>query len=194
MKRVLLILLVLMPFTLILNINTSKANENSLLNNFEGVYHLEYFLQFSPYKKGYSTTKYGLDLEKLNDSGESYLKISLYYEDLQLTIFNDNYSYIISIPSREISETSKKSYNEYLTGTHTELFLNTSEFENPHIIRIDEPLTFSGYFEDYQAPESLRSDITFNYMGIKEYNAKLLYNFTTYHYHVRHVLLSGGDF
>lgn len=177
-----------------INAQTGKANSNKFLNDFDGVYHLEYFMKFSPYKNGYSTTKYALDLERYNESGEDYIKVSLYYEDPQLTLFNDNYSYKISLTSREILEPSKKNYKEYLSGTHSELFINTSEFESSHKIRIDEPLTFSDYLKDYQAPESLRSDIPFNYVGIEEYDSNLLSNFTTYHYKIRHVLWTGGDF
>lgn len=183
-----------MPIALILNIPISTANNNAILNNFEKVYHLEYFLRFSPTKDGYSETKYALDFEKYNESGESYIKISIYYEDLQLTIFNDNFSYIISLSSREILEASDNDYSEYLLGTHTELFLKPSEFENSNKIRIDEPLTFSDYLKDYQDPQSLRSDVTFNYVGIEQYYLNSQYNFTSYHYKITHVLWTEGDF
>ena len=186
--------MILIPIISIINIRTGKANSNEFLNDFDGVYHLEYFMQFSPYKNGYTTTKYALDLERYNESGEDYMKVSLYYEDPQLTLFNDNYSYMISLTSREILEPSKNKYNEYLSGTHTELFINTSEFESSPKIRIDEPLTFSDYLKEYQDPQSLRSDITFNYIGIEEFDSNLLYNFTTFHYNIRHVIWTDGDF
>lgn len=183
-----------MNFPLISNATTVKANNDDLPNNFNEVYHLEYFIQFSPDNNGYSTTKYAFDLEKYNESGESYLKASLYYEDLDLTLFNKNYSYVISLSSREIQEPSNNNYNQYITGTHTELFLNISDFENTPKIRIDEPMTFSKYFNKYLDSSSIRSDITFNYNGTEEYNLDLIYNFTTYHYFSKHVLWSGGEY
>ncbi|MFW9940674.1 MAG: hypothetical protein ACFFFT_06510 [Candidatus Thorarchaeota archaeon] len=175
------------------SITIANTTNDYLPNNFNDIHHLEYLLQFSPPKEGYLTAKYALDLEKYNESGESYIKISVHYEDLSLTLFNDNYNYKIALSSREIIEVSNSDYNEYMLGTHTELFLNTSEFENSTVIRIDEPLTFSNYLKDYQDPESLRSDITFNYVGVKKYNSSLLYNFTTHHYKIRHVLWVQGE-
>jgi len=186
--------LFLIPIISIINVRASKTNSSEFLNNFDGIYHLEYFIQFTPYKNGYSTTKYAIDLERYNKSEEDYMKVSLYYKDSQLTHFNDNYSYIISLTSRELLEPSKNKYNEYLSGTHTELFLNISEFESSPKIRIDEPLTFSDYFKDYQDPQSLRSDVTFSYVGIEKYDSNLLYDFTTFHYNIKHVIWTDGDF
>jgi hypothetical protein len=186
--------LILLPISLIFNTRTGEANSNALLDNFEEVNHLQYYVRFSPSKYDYFATKYGLDLEKYNEGGESYLKILLYYEDVRLTLFKDNYSYAISFSSREILETSNKNYNEYLLGTHSEIFLNSSEFKSSLKIRIDEPMTFSEYLKDYQDPKSRRSDITFYYVGIEQYNSNLLHNFTTRHYNTSQVLWTEGDF
>lgn len=183
-----------MNFPLISNITSVKANNYDLPDNFDEVYHLENFLKFSPDNNGYSTTKYAFDLEKYNESGESFVEVSVYYEDLDLTLLNDNYSYVISLSSREIQETSNNNYNQYISGTHTDIFLNMSDFENSHKIRIDEAMTFSKYFKKYQDPSTIKSDITFNYVGTEEYNSGLLYNFTTYHYFSRAVLWSEGDY
>ncbi|NVM19157.1 MAG: hypothetical protein HWN80_15695 [Candidatus Lokiarchaeota archaeon] len=183
-----------MNFPLISNITEVKANNDVLPDSFNEVYHLEYFLQFSPHKNGYSTTKYAIDLEKYNVSGESFVKASLYYEDLDLRLLNDNYSYVISLSSREIQETSNNNYNQHISGTHTDIFLNLSDFENSRKIRIDEAMTFSKYFKNYQDPSTIKSDITSNYVGTEEYNSNLLYNYTTYHYFTKHVLWSEGDY
>jgi hypothetical protein len=182
-----------MNFTLISNITIVKANNDDLPDNFDEAYHLEYLLRFSPNNNGYSTTKYAIDLEKYNESGEFYVEVSLSYEDLDLTLLNDNYSYVISLSSREIQETSNNNYNQYISGTHTDIFLNRSDFENSHLIRIDEVMTFSKYFKKYQDPVTIKSDITSNYVGTEEYNSGL-YNFTTYHYFSKHVLWSEGDY
>jgi len=179
---------------LISNITIINASDDDLPYNLKEFYHLEYFLQFSPHKNGYSTTKYAVDLETFNNSGESFIRASLFYEDLQLTLFNDNYGYIISLSSREILEANNNNYNQFISGTHTELFLNESEYENSHKIRIDETLTFSNYFIKYQEPNSFRSDVTFNYVGIENYSSNLLYDFTTYHYNITHVIWSDGDY
>ncbi|GAG41801.1 unnamed protein product [marine sediment metagenome] len=182
-----------MNFPLVSNIVIVKANNDNLPDIFNEVYHLEYFLQFSPDNNGYSTTKYAFDLEKYNESGESFVEVSVYYEDLDLTLLNDNYSYVISLSSREIQDPSNNNYNQYISGSHTDIFLNLSDFENSHKIRIDEAMTFSKYFDKYRDPSTIKSDITFNYVGTEEYNSDLLYNYTTYHYFAKHVLWSEGD-
>ena len=186
-------LLFLINVSLISTVIIVKANIDGIPDNFEEVYHLEYLLKFTPDNNGYTTTKYAFDLEKYNESGESFLEVSVFYEDLDLTLLNDNFSYVISLSSREIQDPSNKNYNKYISGSHTDIFLNLSDFENSHKIRIDEAMTFSKYFDKYRDPSTIKSDITFNYVGTEAYNSSLLHNFTTYHYYSRFVLWSEGD-
>ena len=183
-----------MIIPIISNSTIVKANDENLPSDFSEIYHLEYLIQFSPIKDHYSTTKYALNLENDVIDGENYTKVSVFYEDIDLTYLKDNLSYIISQSSRMIIEVSNMEYDDYIKGTHTELLLNISNFNNVQKYRIDETLTFSNYFSEYQSSGSIRSDVTFNYIGIETINTSSAYNFTTHHFNAQHIIWSEGDY
>lgn len=183
-----------MIIPIISNSTIVRANDENLPSDYSEIYHLEYLILFAPTKDQYSTTKYALNLENYEIDGENYTKVSTFYEDIDLTYLRDNLSYIISQSSRMIIEVSDMEYDAYIKGTHTELLLNISNFNNSQKFRIDETLTFSNYFKEYQSSDSIRSDVTFNYMGIETINTNSAYNFTTHHFNAQHIIWSEGDY
>ncbi len=183
-----------MIIPIISNSTIVRANDENLPSDFSEIYHLEYLILFAPTKDHYSTTKYALNLENYEIGGENYTKVSAFYEDLDLTYLRDNLSYIISQSSRRIIEVSNMEYDAYIKGTHTELLLNISSFNSSQKFRIDETLTFSNYFKEYQSSDSIRSDVTFHYIGIETINTNSAYNFTTHHFNAQHIIWSEGDY
>ncbi len=192
--KFLLLISIILVIPIISNSSIVRANGDNLPSDFSEIYHLEYLIRFSPTKNYYSTTKYALKLDNYEIDGENYTKVSVYYEDINLTFLRDNISYIISQSSRKITEVGDMEYDDYIKGTHTELLLNISNFNTSQKFRIDETLTFSNYFNEYQSPDSIRSEVTFNYIGIETINTNSAYNFTTHHFNAQHIIWSEGDY
>ena len=146
------------------------------------IQHVEYYLEFSPEQKGYSTTKYAMDLEVIETEGDSILKIDVNYEDVDLTEAGENFNYKIILDSHEIYETNIDFYRKFINGTHTELFLDLNNIGKAQTFRVDETVIFADYLKIgvYQGVKKL--DISFNYIGEKLYNKDLRYNFNTHHY------------
>jgi hypothetical protein len=192
--KILLLISFILIIPIISNSTIVRANDENLPSDFSEIYHLEYLILFAPIKDHYSTTKYALNLENYEIDGENYTKVSAFYEDIDLTFLRDNITYIISQSSRMITEVSKVEYDDYIKGTHTELLLNISNFNSSQKFRIDETLTFSNYFNEYQSSGSIRSDVSFNYMGIENINTNSAYNFTTHHFNAQHIIWSEGDY
>ena len=109
------------------------------------IQHVEFYLEFSPEQKGYSTTKYAMDLEVIETEGDSILKIDVNYEDVDLTEAGENFNYKIILDSHEIYETSIDFYRKFINGTHTELFLDLNNIGESQTFRVDETVIFADY-------------------------------------------------
>ncbi len=167
---------------LTLNPRIVVSQPQTWFENISEIQHLEYYLEFSPEQKGYTTTKYAMDLEVIETEGDSMLKIDVKYEDIDLTEAGENFNYEIILDSHEIHETSNDFYREFINGTHTELFLDLPNIGNSQTFRVDETVIFADYLKIEVYKEVTKLDLSFNYIGEKQYNEDLKHNFNTYHY------------
>jgi len=167
---------------LMLNSKIAVSQPQMWFEDLSEIQHVEYYLEFLPEQKGYSTTKYAMDLETIEPEGNSTLIIDVKYEDIDLTEAGENFNYEIILDSHEIHETSNDFYREFIKGTHTELFMDLTNIGNSQTFRVDETVIFADYLkiEVYKGVNNL--DLSFNYIGEKRYNKDLKYNFNTYHY------------
>lgn len=159
-----------------------KGQEMTWYDDFSDINYLEYFIDFYPDRKGYFTTKYAMELNKITEGDNTNLIVDIHYDDLDLTSTNGDFFYVISLKTREILDTSDKFYDIYLNGTYTELFLNLSNIGNPQLFRIDENVIFNDYLTRGFSVGLTKITTEFNYIGEVIYNKNLLHNFTTYHY------------
>jgi hypothetical protein len=178
--------------TLMLNSKIALSQPQTWYNDRSEINHLEYYLEFSPEQKGYSTTKYALDLEAIETEGDSILEVDVTYDDVDLTEAGGNFNYKITLDDHELFYPSIWFYIQYFRDTHTELFLDLTKIGEPQTFRVDETVIFANYFkiEVYHGVSKL--DLIFNYAGEKEYNKDLTYNFTTYHYQANYTWVTDG--
>ena len=165
-----------------LNSKTAVSQPQMWFEDLSEIQHLEYYLEFSPEQKGYSTTKYAMDFEIIETEGDSILKIEVKYEDMDLTEAGENFNYEIILDTHEIHETSIDFYREFIKGTHTELFLDLTNIGTSQTFRVDETVIFADYLKIEVYKEVTKLDLSFSYIGEKQYNKDLKYNFNTYHY------------
>ncbi len=169
-----------------------KGQEIIWPEDLNDINHLEYSVEFDPAERGYSRTKYAIELNEIIEGNERNLKVDLYYNDLNLTSTMKNYYYKISLNTREILDTSDDFYDNYSLGTSTELFLNLSNIGNPQSFRIDENIIFAEYLRDDLSLGIKKLNLEFNYAGEVIYNKDLLQNITTYHYNVTYSWNTAG--
>ncbi|MHA2429986.1 MAG: hypothetical protein ACXACC_03020 [Promethearchaeota archaeon] len=151
-------------------------------NDFDDINYLEYFIEFYPNKRGYFTTKYAMELNKITEGENNNLIVDVYYDNLNLTTTNTDFFYVISLNNRQILDTSNNFYDTYLNGTYTELFLNLSNVGNPQIFRIDENVVFNNYLTRGFSIALYKITTEFSYIEEMLYAENLLFNFTAYHY------------
>ena len=165
-----------------LNSKIAVSQPQTWFDDLSEIQHLEYYLEFSPEQKGYSTTKYAMDLEAFEIEGDSILNVDINYEDIDLTEAGVNINYDILLDSHEIPEPILDFYRQYINGTHTELFMDLTKIGNSQTFRVDETVIFAEYLkiEVYNGVQKL--DIPFSYIGEKLYNKDLMHSFNTYHY------------
>ncbi|MFW9940127.1 MAG: hypothetical protein ACFFFT_03745 [Candidatus Thorarchaeota archaeon] len=159
-----------------------KGQEFADYEDLNDINHLEYSIEFNPQERGYSATKYAIELNKITRGDNDILKVALYYNDLELTSAMKHFSYELSLNTREILDTSNNFYDDYFVGTSTELFLNLSNIGNPQLFRMDENVIFAEYLKDDLSLGIKKINIEFNYAGEVALNENFLHNFTTYHY------------
>ncbi|MFX1493059.1 MAG: hypothetical protein ACFFBZ_02125 [Promethearchaeota archaeon] len=151
-------------------------------DDFYDINYLEYFIEFYPNKRGYFTTKYAMELNKITEGENTNLIVDIYYDDLNLTTTKTDFFYIISLNNRQILDTSDDFYDIYLTGTYTELFLNLSNIGNPQTFRVDENVVFNDYLTRGFSIGMYKITTEFSYIEEVLYAENLLINFTAYHY------------
>ena len=176
---------------LILNSKIAVSQPQPWFEDRSEIQHMEYYLEFSPEQKGYSTTKYAIDLEA---EGDSELKVDVRYEDLNLTEAGENFNYKISLDDHEITGPNIWFYIRYFRDTHTELFVDLTKIGNSQTFRVDETIIFANYFkiEVYHGVSKL--DLLFNYIGEKQYSKNLTHNFNTYHYQANYEWTTDGRY
>ena len=167
---------------LILNSKIAVSQPQPWFDDRSEIQHIEYYVEFSPELKGYSTTKYAIDLEAFEIEGDSVLNVDITYDDLDLTEAGENFNYNILLDSREILEHSNILYGNLIIGTHTELFLDLNKIGNSQTFRVDETLTFADYLKKEVYKGINKLDLSFSYIGEKQYSKNLTHTFNTYHY------------
>lgn len=153
------------------------------------IQHVEYYLEFSPEQKGYSTTKYALDFETV---GDLILKVDVKYDDVALTEAGENINYKIELDNHEVVGPNIWWYIQFFRDTHTELFLDLTNIGNSQTFRVDETVIFADYFKIDVYKGVTKLDLSFNYMGEKQYSNNLTNDFNTYHYQASHEWLTDG--
>jgi len=180
------------PFTL--NSKIAISQPQPWFEDLSEIQHMEYYLEFSPEQKGYSTTKYAIDFEAIETERDTILKVEVKYDDLNLTEAGENYNYKILLDNHEITGPNVWFYIKYFRDTHTELFLDLTNIGNSQMFRVDETVIFANYFkiEVYHGVSKL--DLLFNYIGEKQYRNDLTYNFNTYHYQAIYEWVTDGRY
>ncbi len=146
--------------------------------NFNSINYLEYYLEFSPNSEVYINTSYSLNIDSAN---ESTITVNVGFRDIDLTLYQIDYGYNISMDSYTILNITDLYYGLKMIGYKTELFLNLSNLGNPQTFRVDETVTYGPFFETTSEDGEIIEagdkiiETEFTYAG----NEQLETNFTT---------------
>lgn len=160
-----------------------KAQQNLIPQNIQDINNVKYFIEFTPKQNGYSIMNYTMAFDYFNISGTPMCNVNITYQNPNLTIFQKNFNYNLSLATDLIENTSISYYNQNIVGQKTELFCNISNIGNPQKFRVDETSIFGVYLKtDTTESQTRNIDTNFDYIGIQQYNWSLNSQFNVYHY------------